>query len=200
MPVTPALKRRAVEERLALDGERQAEQQQRHGQEEAETSVKRNTASRDRDDAHRVREIVPGQGREGWAVSGAHEENDGEAHHQGDDELGQHAGPGRGQRAERQIAADGPERDAGNDEGGAGDVVSAQGRKLLGRGRFLRHFEVPKRCPRSFPAHRSARPDGAEVGWSSRTLLRPHVARGRCRPPRPASSWRRGGTARRAPG
>ena len=126
MPVTPTLNSGRIEQRLALDHEGQAEQQQRHGHHEAERHVERDAGRGDGNDAHGVREIAPGDVGERRALAGAQQQDQAERHHQADHELGQHAGPGRGQRAERQVAAHRQNERAGDDERAAGDMVPAQ--------------------------------------------------------------------------
>ena len=71
-----------------------------------------------------VAEIAPLDLGERRAFAGARDNDRAERHHQPEYELGQHAGAGRGERAERQIAAHGENERAGSDEHAAGDMIS----------------------------------------------------------------------------
>ena len=92
-----------------------------------------------------------------------------ERHHQAEHELRHHAGAGRGQRAERQVAAHREDQRAGGDERAAGDMIAAQDHALTGTlvVRACGHpHTLPIGCTASSTRLASSSQNLANSGWS----------------------------------
>src|SRR5262249_53184604 len=84
----------------------------------------------DRDDPRRVRQIAPWNGRDRRAFVRSQDEQQTEHDEKSGDELRHHAGAGKRQRAERQVAAERKHEHAEGDKDAAGDVVATQSHGL----------------------------------------------------------------------
>jgi hypothetical protein len=111
----------------ALDHHQQREHQERHGEQEAEPLIGVDAGGGDQHHQERVPAVAPvdlGQPLAGMADG---EDRDRERHHQAGHQLRHHAGAGRGDGAERQVAAQREHENAKRDEEDAGGVVGTQG-------------------------------------------------------------------------
>ena len=111
----------------ALDHDQQREHQERHGDEEAEPLIGVDAGGGDQDHQQRVPAVAPVDLGEPLARAGECDDRDRERDHQAGHQLRHHAGAGRGDGAERQVAAQREHDDAEEDEEDAGDVVGAEG-------------------------------------------------------------------------
>ena len=112
-----------------LHQEDEGEQQERDRQREAQGHVEHRGGSGDDGDADGMGKIGPVDLRERRAAPRLCQEDEAERYHQRHDERREHAGAGRGQGAEGEIAADRQHQGASNNKDAPGHVVPSQGHR-----------------------------------------------------------------------